>query len=489
MTNRFLKELEKEANYKLTENLALTHASSLSGLLDFFGMGGALRTRTEQEIISLFTRAFAEDPLMAMKCLFYLRDIRGGQGERRTFRIILKYMGSIHPEIVKKNLANIPFFGRWDDLYCLTKTSCTGAFLNYMEEQFQKDLDSETPSLLGKWLKSTNTSSKESRALAKMIRSSFGYEKERDYRKALSLLRRKIKIVERFMCLNQWNEIDYEKVPSKASLLYRKAFKRHDPEGYEQYLNSVEKGEKEIKTKTLYPYDLVRTISTGYNKTIELQWQNLPNYVQEGEHSIVVCDTSGSMGTFGSKGYRNPEPIFVSVSLALYFAERNRGSFEDTFITFSTRPELQKVRGSTLYEKCMNLSNAYWNMNTDLIKVFELILKTALKHDIPEDEMIKKIYIISDMEFDSACNKNNKTNFQYIKEMYDRTKYKMPHLVFWNVDARQNQSPITVDDRGVFLVSGCSPSIFENLMKSKAIGPVDLMLEVLNKERYDRVVI
>lgn len=486
MVNKLLKGLEKESNYKSTENLALTHASSLSGLLDFFGLGGALRTRSNNDIISLFSRAFAEDPLLAMKCLFYFRDIRGGQGERKTFRTILNYLGTTHTAIIEKNLLNIPFFGRWDDLYSLVGTESEIMAFRAMKEQFIQDIESETPSLLGKWLKSINTSSKKSRELGRKTLKAFGIESEKLYRKALSDLRRKIKIVERKMCANQWKSIDYERVPSNASLLYRKAFKKHDPEGYQAYLDAVEKGEKEIKTKTLYPYDIIRAVDReGYNRTLDLQWNNLPNYVQEGEYSIVVCDTSGSM----VGGRRQPEPIHVSVSLAMYFAERNKGPFENSFITFSAQPNLQKIVGGNIYEKYRNLCRAHWEMNTNLIAVFELILKTALKYNITPEEMIKKIYIISDMEFDRACRRNDKTNFQFIREMYDKTPYEMPGLVFWNVDARQDQSPITVDDRGVFLVSGCSPSIFESLMRSEAIGPVDLMLEVLNKERYDRVVI
>jgi len=482
--NKFLEKLEEESNYKFTENAALTHASSKSALLDLFGLGGALRSRSEQEIISLFSRAFAEDPLLAMKCLFYLRDVRGGQGERRTFRIILNYLGVTQPEIALKNLENVPFFGRWDDLYSLVETHVGTDVLLLMRKQFNIDMTSKLPSLLGKWLKSPNTSSETSRMFAKITRNFFDLT-EKQYRKSLSLLRKKINIVERKMCLNQWNEIDYEKIPSNASMIYRKAFKRHDLEGYEAYLNSVEKGEKTIKTKTLYPYDIMRAVDNeGYNKTLELQWKNLPNYVQEGEHSIVVCDTSGSMTGWGR---HELAPIYVAVSLSIYFAERNKGPFENRFITFSMRPDLQKIVGSNLYEKFINLKNANWMGNTDLIAVFRLILNTATKYNIPQEEMIKKIYIISDMEFDVACNNNNKTNFDVIKEMYADTEYHVPDLVFWNVDARQDQSPITVDDRGVFLVSGCSPSIFENLMKSNALGPVDLVLEVLNQERYNRV--
>jgi len=483
MNNKLIKGLIEETNYTLTENLALTHKSTLNYLLDFFSMGGALRTRGESEIISLFTKAFAQDKLLTLKCLFYFRDIRGGQGERRTFRIILHYLGDTYPDIVKLNLPCIASFGRWDDLYALVGTKSQGAMFEYLKMAFDSDCSEagNTTSLLGKWLKSENTSSESSKFLGSLTRKAFGLS-HKQYRKHLTRLRKQINIVEALMSAKKWSEINYEAVPSRAAMIYRNAFKRHDEARYNNYIESVKKGEAKIHAGTLYPYDIIRNISKNPTEkdTLDVLWNNLPDYTEGAEeNSIVVCDTSGSM--FG--GGRQPEPIYVSVSLAIYFAERNKGIFKDHFITFSKSPEIQTIIGSNIYEKWNNLSRADWGMNTNLQAVFNLILQVAIKYKIPQDEMINKIYIISDMEFDEAC--TFKTNFEVIKEKYKQTGYIMPTLIFWNVDSRQDQAPITVNDKGVYLVSGCSPSIFETLMKSGTITAYDLMLDVLLKERYN----
>lgn len=503
MTNKLLEGLKDEENITLTENLAKTYKSTKSDVLDFFSMGGALRTRDESQINSLFSKAFAEDKLLALKALFYLRDIRGGQGERRTFKSILNFLGDNHPHYIIKNIEHIPFYGRWDDTYALKGTRSEQVMADFLFDQFDLDMlilkkDKGAVSLLGKWLPSENTSSKKTKKLARFLRHKWGLS-SKEYRKALSALRKRIDIVERYMCSNEWKAIDYAKVPSRAAFIYRRAFKLHDPEGYEDFLNAVEKGEKEIKAATLYPYDIVRAIATKqkYDRTLDLQWKNQTDWLDgRQENSIVVCDTSGSMGTFGSHGYRSPEPIYISVGLAMYFAERNTGPFHNHFITFSAQPHLQEIKGMNIYEKLMNLSRAHWDMNTNIQAVFDLILKTAIANKVSQDEMVKKIYIISDMEFDAAQGygsysyrsyRGQKTNFEMIRKKYEMAGYELPLLVFWNVDSRQNNVPVTANEDGVLLVSGSSPSIFKTLMSGKSYTPYDMMLEVLNSARYDRI--
>lgn len=498
--NNLLDGLKEENNETLTENLARTFKSTKSSLVDLFSMGGAVRNREESEVISLFSKALSEDKLLALKCMFYLRDIRGGQGERKTFRLMYRYLAEINPKLAIANIAHVMYYGRWDDYFCLRGTRAEIAFLGLVLKQLEIDLvdmNSNKPiSLLAKWLPSENASSKKTKEMARYIRHKLGYN-SKEYRKILSKLRKHIKIVERSMCANEWNEIDYEKVPSRAAMIYRQAFKRHDEEGYEAYLESVEKGEKEIKASTLYPYDLVRAIAmkNKYDKTLDLQWKNQKDW--KVENSLVVCDTSGSMGSFGSKGYRDPEPIYVSVGLALYFAERNEGAFHDHFITFSVRPELQEIIGDDIYTKLVNLSRAHWDGNTNFQAVFDLILRVAQKNNINNDDMVRKIYVISDMEFDMAGGherydweigrRTQPTNFEAIKQKYINAGYDMPMLVFWNVDSRQNNVPVMADERNVLLVSGSSPSIFKTLMSGKSYTPYDIMLETLNSERYDRI--
>jgi hypothetical protein len=272
--------------------------------------------------------------------------------------------------------------------------------------------------------------------------------------------------------------MNYEKIPSRAHMIYRKAFGRHNQDGYAAYLASVEKGEKKINSSTLYPYDIAEKILDGNgDKTLDAQWAALPNYVPEGSNAIVVADVSGSM---------RGRPMASSVALALYFAERNTGIFHNYFMTFSDTPELVEVVGSTVTQKMNNISQASWEGSTNIQGVFNLILQTASESKIPERDMPKKIFIISDMEF-NICSNNKSTNYETIKNKYRLSGYEMPTLIFWNVNARNNQSPITINDNGTMVVSGQSPSIFESVMKSKVLTPYDMMLEVLMKDRYSDI--
>jgi Domain of unknown function (DUF2828) len=484
-----LNYLKEETNYAYTENGALSRATTGSSLLDFFAQAGAMRKRSEQDIINAFTEAFSEDKLLALKALFYFRDIREGQGERRLFRVIAKYLANFHTDVMEKNLHLIPEYGRWDDLYVFFGTKLEDKVGQLIKEQFEKDIKSEYPSLLGKWLKSENTSSQESRVLAKMTRKILGLS-PRQYRKALTSLRKKIDIVEAKMSANEWNEIKFEHVPSQAMLKYRNAFNRHEPKRYQEYLISLSKGETKVNTKTLYPYQLVNKVGIGYlrfkNLSIEEEqllnemWNNLPDYIgNKKENSIAVVDTSGSM--YGT-------PLEVAISLGLYMAERNKGKFHNHFITFSERPQLQEIKGVTFCEKVRNMAKADWGMSTNIESVFNLILNTAIKHNLPQEEMIKKIYIISDMEFNYCVDGgNDKTLFENIREKYNRYGYELPKLVFWNVDARNKQFPVTMNDTGVQLVSGFSPTLFEQVMSGKEA--YDLMLDTLNSPRYDAITI
>lgn len=463
--------LKKKTNETVTLNNALTFKSTESKVLDLFSMGGALRTRTPEEIEKFISQALAEDKTLAIKCLFYIRDCRGGQGERRTFREALKILSNYYPKETEKVLKLIPEFGRWDDLFYLDNISIE----EIIKEQIKLDIATETPSLLAKWLPSGNSSSKKSKELARKVRRYLGYS-SKNYRKLLTQLRTKIKIVETQMSKGDWKKINYERVPAKASMIYKESFKKHDEKGYTKYLESVEKGEKKINASTLFPYEIVRQAKEKDNKTLDLLWKNLPDYTKGDEKGIVVADVSGSMAGL---------PINISVSLAMYFAERNKGIFKNKFITFSSEPELQEVTGATLNQKIRNLESAHWNMNTDLQKVFDLILDTAVDNQVKEVDMPKTIYIISDMEFDEATSDNKKTNFKIIKQKYKEAGYELPILVFWNVDSKQNNTPVTKETDGVLLISGSSPSVFKMVMKRTT--PYDFMLSVLNSDRYKKI--
>ena len=469
--NSFFDIMKSAINFTRTENLALTHKSTQSNVLDLFSMGGALRTRSSEDIQKMISKALAEDFTLGVKCLFYLRDIRGGQGERKTFREGLQVLGKHYNQELDKLLPLIPEYGRWDDIFYVTGVD----FIELLSDQIDKDLSTDKPSLLGKWLPSENASSIKTIKLARALRKYLGLG-SKTYRQILSDLRAKISLVETKLSNKEWSEIDYSTVPSKANLKYKKAFRKHDEERYEKYLDSVDKGEAKIHTATLYPYEIVRRAMEENDRTLDTLWNNLPNYVREDDKGIVVADVSGSM---------TGHPITVSISLAMYFAERNVGPFKNKFITFSQKPELQEVIGNTLNQKIVNLNNASWDMNTNIQAVFDLILNTALNNNVSKEDLPSTIYIISDMEFDEASGYQDKTNYQVIRDKYGAAGYKMPQLVFWNVDSRQNNVPVEQNEEGVILVSGSSPSIFKMVMEKTT--PIEFMKKVLNSERYNKI--
>lgn len=271
------------------------------------------------------------------------------------------------------------------------------------------------------------------------------------------------------MSARLWKNINYSSVPSQASRIYRNAFKKHDEERYNEFIDKAEKGEVKINAKTLYPYQIYDNVNSDYSKTLEALWNQLPDYTM-GKNALVVADTSGSM---------NGTPMSVSVSLALYFAERNKGQFKDYFISFSEQPKLNKVIGKTLVEKMRSIILGDVS-NTNLQAVFDLILNTAIQNNTPKEEMPETIYIISDMEFDSAVCGN--TNYEAFKAKYEMFGYKKPNLVFWNVDSRNDNLPTQQDERGVALVSGLSPVIFKMAVENKT--PLEVMLDTINSDRY-----
>ncbi len=466
--NNYLNGLRKGTNKIKTENGADTLKSTLNPLVDFFAMGGA--SRDNQSLgLDLFKKAFAFDEQKAIRILFYLRDIRGGQGERQLFRNALAYLGKSEKKVAKKIVDYIPEYGRYDDMFSLP----TDMYIPFVKEQLIKDWESESPSLLAKWLPSENTSSEKTRVKAREIREALeGTPKQ--YRQTLSALRKRIKLVEHNLTEKDYDSIDYEKIPSQASLKYRKAFYRNNEENYKKFLESVEKGEKKINASTLYPYQVYDAVKEEGSKiTANALWKALPDYT-DGRNAIVVADTSGSM---------SGRPMSVSVSLALYFAERNKGTFKDHFITFSAEPQLQKITGKNLEQRMNSIETANWSMNTNLKKVFKLLVDTAVENDADPEEMPSTIYVISDMEFDEGC--RGETNFETIDKMYAKAGYTRPNLVFWNVNAHQKNVPVEQNQEGVTLVSGCSASTFKLVVEGKT--PVDLMEDVINSERYSKI--
>ena len=486
--NRFMKAMG-DGNHTYTENGALTNKSTFNAIVDFFFHGAALRSRPN-EAVNLFQQAFDEDPTQALRILFYIRDIRGGQGERNIFRTVLRSIAtsnSTNAERIQtwlgKNIHLIPVYGRWDDLFVFMGTTLESNVIALIRETLYHDTMNTHPTLLAKWLPSENTSSEKTRKLANHIRQKLGMT-SRQYRKVLSSLRRTIKIIETNLT-NKDYTFDYAQVPSKASLRYRKAFARNDNARYSAYLEAVNKGEKKINTSTLYPYDLLHTLwYDNDTRTVDTMWKNLPDYV-ENLQGLVVADTSGSMCG---------RPMEVSVSLAMYIAERNKNeAWKDYFISFSERPMFHKITGNTLAQraKSVQLGDV---ANTNIQAVFNLILARALGADglkrVPQEDMPKILLIISDMEFDFCARGNNGrhfTNFEMIQRKYRQAGYEMPTLVFWNVNSRNTQTPVTINDKGVVLISGCSPVVLKYAL-GQTTTPMQMVYNVTNSERYNSIV-
>jgi hypothetical protein len=472
-----------------TENGALTFASTKSKILDLFATGGALRSRTPDEVTSLFSDAFDENPQLALRTLFYLRDARGGQGERNTFRVAFNWLAKNYPAVAMKTLVHVPFYGRWDDL--LESTWDTLVFneaVQLMAKQFKTDVrqkDDTKLTLVAKWMPSINTSSAHTRTMARWVAKALEMN-DKQYRKTLSRLRSRLRVVEKLMSANGWTGVNYDAVPSYAAKLYKKAFAKHDPVRYKSWQDGLVKGTSKVNASTLFPYDLLREVRQKMkaDAVTEAQWKALPNYLAKNpRNALVVADVSGSMCGMGND---NVAPIDVCISLAIYFAERNKGFFQNHFMTFSDNSKLVTLRGSTLWDKYHNLSQAEWGMSTNLQSAFDNILKAAVENDVPADEMPATLLIVSDMEFNACV---GGTNHDAIKAKYAAAGYELPQVVFWNVQARQTQSPVTKNERGVTLVSGCSPSIMKQVFDGASMTPYEFMLEVINSARYEQIVL
>lgn len=494
-TSRLFEAAENEnvyaRKYTYTENGALTLKSSGTALLDMFSRMGAMRKSSTTEILKLFNAAFNEADSLAIVCAFYLRDIRGGQGERNIFRVILNALAKKNngKEYISKIIPFVPEYGRWDDLFALKGTTSYSLALAFMWEQIIEDLkvarnaqktdEFKSISLAAKWMPSEKAG-KKSRVLYEDLLKVSNLSKKA-YRRVMTFLRTYLNVVEQKMCDQNWTDINYETVPSRAAKIYKKAFAKHDPKGYSNYIASLQKGTAKINSATLYPYELVKEAFYSNNPITEAQWKALPDYT--GEHlrnALVMADTSGSM--YG-------DPLNVALSIALYLAERNQNSvWQNKFITFSNQPTFYNIDPSlSLHDKITSMSRANWNMNTNLTAAFRKILDLAIKNNLTQEDMPEILYIVSDMEFDQA-DRVGKTNLQVIDEMYTNAGYVRPKIAYWNVDSRNQQSPAGYDEQGVALFSGLSPSIFLNILSGKNITPVEVMMSRLEDKRYQPLI-
>lgn len=459
-----------------TANGALTNSTSLSSCLDYFFVAGLHREDTQS-----FAKAFAENPDLALKILFWSRDVRGGSGARATFDAVMKELQNEDASLFSKLFKYIPEFGYWKEIF---KLKPTAELVDFVVDTLNKEDDH---SLCAKYCPRKGWWFSE-------IRKATGLD-QKELRKQLVA---RTQVVENLMCENRWSEVAYEQVPSVAGLRYRKLFYKHDGERYGSYIESVNKGETKINSSVLYPHNIYeeylknRRGSLTKMPELEAMWNGLPNFMEGCKERILpLCDVSGSMtGT----------PMAISVALGCYISQHNEGIFKDAFMTFESRPQLCYLKGDSIISRFNQLENAEWGGSTDLQAAFDLILRTATKNHIAESEMPTKLLIISDMQFNSATGGNgtydwttgrwvynDSTNYEVIEQKYADAGYKLPEIIFWNVNGPAGDLPVTMRDLGTGLVSGYSPSILTSVLKGEVKTPYQLMLDTVDTERYKEI--
>ena len=505
--NMFMDGLQNAANYTYTENGAITHKTTKSDLLDMFALGGSYRKRSDDDVKLLVRKAFKENPVYALKCLFYLRDVRGGQGERRFFRVAIKDLVSVDAEAVRRNLQFIPEFGRWDDLYVFVGTALEADAMKIMKDQLELDVQCKTPSLLAKWMKSENTSSRDSQRLGDVTRRYLGMS-HKQYRKTLSILRARINVLERLMSEGRWDEIEFDKIPSKAGMKYKNAFARHDlerakNENVQTYADFAKDTTKKVNASVLNPVDIADQIfkynGWGYrsnpSETDRLMWQkywdNQKDYYNgRQENGIAIVDVSGSM---------SGQPMNAAVSMGAYIAERGKGPFKDHFITFSSNPALVRFDGVDIYDKFQRARQADWGGSTNIEATFDMMLNVARQNHVPASDMPQTLYIFSDMEFNAcmSCGSRSTDRWGYgsringgeagvntllegIAQKWARYGYELPRVIFWNLDARQDNIP-ALGGRFSY-ISGFSMNMIEQVLSGE--DGYSLMMKKLDTERY-----
>lgn len=487
-------------NVSITENGAIGYKSSGHALVDINYMTSSLRKKTDKELINLFQAAYYENPMYAWKWLFFLRDIRGGMGERYTFHRIIKYMADFRPHEMALFIPYIAEYGRYDDTWVLLDTQLNSIVIKMINAQLQEDIKNYTEdkpiSLLAKWLPKRNAESHISRHYARLIIEGLELD-DKTYNRMLVKLRKKLNLVETFMCANQWSAIDYNSVPSKANLLYRNAFLKHDPERRQQYLEDLANGKEGVKinASTNFPHDIVHQYVTvdgygwsyklkKYDETLEQLWKNQKDTIQSAENIMVIQDGSGSM-------YRpidrnsSAQAEEVATALSIYFAERCSGQFNNKFMTFGNIPRFVDISNcQNLKEKIqITLTNTDCS-NTNIERVFQLLLDTAVKNNMKQSDLPNTLLMISDMEFDCMTSgRTDKAMFDDFAKEYERYGYKLPRLVFWNICSRTGTIPIRENANGVALVSGYSVNIM-NMVLSNELDPYKCLLKQLNTERY-----
>jgi len=445
----------------LTDNGAITHSTSTNFCVDLFFIAGASRYMQESDIIMLWERARGENKDLAYRILFWARDCRGGAGEKRFFRVIAWHISASNPQEWEKVSILTPTFGSWKDFFMIE--AVTADTLNYLSTQLEEN---DNANLIAKWFPRKG---KWFTGMHKYLGIS-----PKKLRTSLVTLSN---TVETQLCEKNYGSIDYSKVPSIAMNRYRNTFSKRDGERFDEFNLDVLDGKAKVNASVLFPHMLYQALVNGEDvNAVEAQWKSLPNYMEGSTERILpLCDVSGSM---------NGLPMDVSVSLGLYIAERNEGIFKNAFMTFSENPQMNYITGDNLMDKMAGLARADWGYSTNLLANFELILSSALREELSQDEMPTKLLIISDMEFDEA---GRNTNLDGIRAAYSSAGYILPEIIFWNVNGRVGNVPASSSDANVGLVSGFSPAILTSILQGKVTSPYDLMCTAVMNKRYESV--
>jgi len=443
--------------------------STLNQNVDLFFAIGASRGK---DITKQFERALQENAEVALRILQWARDVRGGAGERELFRQGLRFLEKNYKQhlLNTKLLEKIAELGRWDDLLIFTDDVIkTRAF-----ELIQKALESGN-GLAAKWMPRKGD-------VAVQLRTYLGYSPKR-YRKTLVDLSKGV--VEQKMCAKEWNEINFSHVPSLAMSRYTKAFGRNAPEAFTAYKEALQKGDPSVKVNAgaVYPYDITKTVRYGDSALADEQWKALPNYMGDAK-VLPLVDVSGSMiCRVGMNAKSDLTCLDVAVSLGLYCSDKNTGPFKDLFLTFSSQSKFVHLQG-TLSQKMRQMMSSDWGMSTNLHSAFEEILRVAVTNKVAPEDMPQAVLILSDMQFDS-CIRNDDSALQMIQRKYEAAGYKVPGVVFWNLNSHDNV-PVRFDQRGTALVSGFSPAIMKSVLASDFddMTPYGIMLKTVMDDRY-----
>lgn len=479
---------------QLTENGAVGYVTTGSQLVDMFFKISSYRSMPDHEVLSDYAKVYAENPALAIKFAFYVGDIREGLGERRVFKLMIGWLANI--EKFDNLIKYIPEYNRFDSLFVLRGTALEDKMVAFVINQLYADIKSEHPSLLAKWMPSINTSSEKTKELGRWFATQLNWT-ERKYRKTLSAIRKKLDVVETKMCANDWDQVAYEHVPSKANLNYKDAFMKHDETRRKEYLGKVATGEVKINSAVNFPHEIVHKYGTGWRRqtyktddTLEALWANLKDTVKGASNILVVRDGSGSMTS--SIGNTDISALDVATALAIYFSERQTGEFKDKFITFSSRPEFVDLSSCGTLAKKLSVCSSYNDCsNTNIEATFDLVLQTAVANKMAQEE-IPDLLIVSDMEFDGATTygygRDMKPLFEHIADKFAAHGYKLPKLIFWNVNSRTGTIPMKENEYGVGLVSGFSTNVVKAVM-SNELDPYKAILKILNSERYENIVL